>query len=117
MADDPEKCFSGDQKLRNMRNRCVYKSSGSSTYSQGVFKVGQTQILSRPSSKLGKNEKNKYKGQGDISQVSLKAYFFGAICPVGMFFVPTGQLAPKKHALRLTWEMSPCQVGKGESHP
>ena len=49
-------------------------------------------------------------GQGDISQVSLKAYFFGAICPVGMFFVPTGQLAPKKHALRLTWEMSAWEM-------
>ena len=48
--------------------------------------------------------------QADISQVSLKAYFFGAICPVGMFFVPTGQLAPKKHALRLTWEMSAWEM-------
>ena len=27
-----------------------------------------------------------------------------------MFFVPTGQLAPKKHALRLTWEMSAWEM-------
>ena len=47
--------------------------------------------------------------QGDISKLA-STYFFGAICPVGMFFVPTGQLAPKKHALRLTWEMSAWEM-------
>src|SRR3569623_1098573 len=48
--------------------------------------------------------------QGDISQVSLKAYFFEANCPVGTKNIPTGQIAPKKYALRLTWEMNPCRV-------
>ena len=49
-------------------------------------------------------------GQGDISQVSLKACFFGANCPVGTKNIPTGQIAPKKYALRLTWEMSAWEM-------
>ena len=50
------------------------------------------------------------KGQGDISQVSLKACFFWANYPVGTKNIPTGQIAPKKYALRLTWEMSAWEM-------